>query len=168
LDEVKKQVIVSIIAAMDRNRLIGNNNQLPWRLPADLAHFKRVTMGKPIIMGRKTFESIGKPLPGRINIVLTRSTDFHTEGVLTANTLDQALEMAVGEDEVMVIGGSEIYALALPRADRLYLTYVESSYQGDAWFPPFDSEQWRVIASEEHAADGNNSCDYRFVTYERK
>ena len=119
-------------------------------------------------MGRKTFESIGKPLPGRINIVLTRSTDFHTEGVLTANTLDQALEMAAGEDEVMVIGGSEIYALALPRADRLYLTYVESSYQGDAWFPPFDSEQWRVIASEEHAADGNNSCDYRFVTYERK
>jgi dihydrofolate reductase len=107
-------------------------------------------------------------LPGRINIVLTRSTDLHTEGVLTANTLEQALEMAAGEDEAMVIGGSAIYALALPRADRLYLTYVENSYEGDAWFPPFDSEQWRVIASEEHAADGKNPCGYRFVTYERK
>ena len=161
-------MIVSIIAAMDRNRLIGNNNQLPWRLPADLAHFKRVTMGKPIIMGRKTYESIGRPLPGRTNIVLTRSADFHAEGVVVANTLQQALDYAAIENEVMIIGGSAIYELALPRADRLYLTYVENSFEGDAWFPEVDLEQWNVIASEEHRADEKNSSDYRFVTYARK
>lgn len=161
-------MLVSIIAAMDRNRLIGSNNQLPWHLPADLAHFKQVTMGKPIIMGRKTYESIGRPLPGRTNIVLTRSPDFHAEGVVTANTLQQALDYASVEDEVMIIGGSSIYELALPGADRLYLTYVESDCEGDAWFPEFDIERWRIVASEQHAADEKNSSDYRFVTYDRK
>jgi dihydrofolate reductase len=161
-------VLVSIIAAMDRNRLIGNENQLPWHLPADLAHFKRVTMGKPIIMGRKTYESIGRPLPGRTNIVLTRSSDFNAEGVLTANTLEQALNHVSAEDEVMIIGGSTIYELTLPRADRLYLTYVEGSFEGDAWFPDFDLEQWLIVASEEHSADQKNSSAYRFVTYARK
>ena len=161
-------MIVSIIAAMDRNRLIGSNNQLPWHLPADLAHFKQVTMGKPIIMGRKTYESIGRSLPGRTNIVLTRSADFRAEGVLTAHTLEQALNYVSEEDEVMIIGGSTIYELALPRADRLYLTYVESASEGDAWFPEFDIERWRVVASEQHRADEKNSSDYRFVSYERK
>ena len=161
-------MLVSIIAAMDRNRLIGNNNQLPWHLPADLAHFKQVTMGKPIIMGRKTYESIGRPLPGRTNIVLTRSPDFYAEGVLTAKTLEQALDYVSAEDEVMVIGGSTIYELTLPRADRLYLTYVENSYQGDAWFPDFDLEQWSIVTSEEHSADEINSSAYRFVAYARK
>ena len=161
-------MIVSIIAAMDRNRLIGNNNQLPWHLPADLAHFKQVTMGKPIIMGRKTYESIGRPLPGRTNIVLTRSANFRAEGVLTAHTLEQALDYVSVEDEAMIIGGSTIYELALPRADRLYLTYVESTCEGDAWFPEFDIERWRVVASEQHRADEKNSSDYRFVCYERK
>jgi len=161
-------VLVSIIAAMDRNRLIGNKNQLPWYLPADLAHFKQVTMGKPIIMGRKTYDSIGRPLPGRTNIVLTRSADFHAEGVVTANTLQQALDYVSTENEVMIIGGSTIYELALPRADRLYLTYVENSFEGDAWFPDFDLDQWHIIASEEHSADEKNSSTYRFVTYERK
>jgi len=161
-------VLVSIIAAMDRNRLIGNKNQLPWHLPADLAHFKKVTMGKPIIMGRKTYDSIGRPLPGRTNIVLTRSDDFHAEGVLKANSLEQAQEYVAGAGEVMVIGGSTVYQLALPGADRLYMTYVENNYQGDAWFPEFDLEQWRIIASEQHGADKKNSCAYRFVTYERK
>lgn len=161
-------MIVSIIAAMDRDRLIGDRNRLPWHLPADLAHFKQVTMGKPIIMGRKTYESIGKPLPGRTNIVLTRSAEFHAEGVVTASTLQQALDYAATEDEVMIIGGSTIYELALPRADRLYLTYVENSFEGDAWFPDFDPEQWHIIASEEHRADQKNSSAYRFVTYERK
>ena len=159
---------MSIIAAMDRNRLIGNKNQLPWRLPADLAHFKRVTMGKPIIMGRKTYESIGRPLPGRTNIVLTRSAEFRADGVLTAHTLEQALDYVSDEDEVMIIGGSTIYELALPAADRLYLTYVESEYEGDAWFPEFDIEQWAIITSEQHAADEKNATDYRFVSYERK
>jgi dihydrofolate reductase len=161
-------VLVSIIAAMDRNRLIGNKNRLPWHLPADLAHFKHVTMGKPIIMGRKTFESIGRPLPGRTNIVLTRSADFHAEGVMAANTLQQALDYAASADEVMIIGGSAVYELALPRADRLYMTYIEGSFDGDAWFPDLDSEQWHIISSEEHSADAKNTCAYRFVTYERK
>ena len=161
-------MLVSIIAAMDRNRLIGKENQLPWHLPADLAHFKQVTMGKPIIMGRKTYESIGRALPGRTNIVLTRSSDFNAEGVLTANTLEQALDYVSSEDEVMIIGGSAIYELTLPRADQLYLTYVENSFEGDAWFPDFDLEQWHVIASEEHSADEKNSSAYRFVTYARK
>ena len=161
-------MLVSIIAAMDRNRLIGSNNQLPWHLPADLAHFKQVTMGKPIIMGRKTYESIGRPLPGRTNIVLTRSADFRAEGVLTAHTFEQALDYVSEEDEVMIIGGSTIYELALPRVDRLYITYVESACEGDAWFPEFDIERWRVIASERHRADEKNSSDYRFVSYERK
>ena len=161
-------MLVSIIAAMDRNRLIGRNNQLPWHLPADLAHFKQVTMGKPIIMGRKTYDSIGRPLPGRTNIVLTRSADFRAKGVLTAHTLEQALDYVSEEGEVMIIGGSTIYELALPRADRLYLTYVEITCEGDAWFPEFDIERWRVVASEQHRADEKNSSDYRFVNYERK
>lgn len=159
---------ISIIAAMDRNRLIGNRNQLPWHLPADLAHFKRVTMGKPVIMGRKTFESIGRPLPGRTNIVLTGSADFRADGVLVASSLDQALEYASGADEAMVIGGGMIYRLVLPSADRLYLTLVDNAYEGDAWFPDFDPAEWRIIASEAHAADDKNPSDYRFVTYERK
>ena len=159
---------VSIIAAMDRNRLIGNNNQLPWHLPADLAHFKKVTMGKPIIMGRKTYESIGRPLPGRTNIVLTRSADFHAEGVVIAESLEQALEHAAGNDEVMIIGGSSVYELALPEADRLYLTHIREAYQGDAWFPDFNPGQWRAVASEEHGADDKNPCNYSFVTYDRK
>ena len=161
-------MIVSIIAAMDRNCLIGKKNQLPWHLPADLAHFKQVTMGKPVIMGRKTYESIGRPLPGRTNIVLTRSDDFDVQGVVTAGTLEQALDHASAAEEVMIIGGSAIYELALPRADRLYLTHVEGSFQGDAWFPQFETEQWRIIASERHSADDKNTSDYRFVTYERK
>jgi dihydrofolate reductase len=161
-------MLVSIIAAMDRNRLIGNNNQLPWHLPADLAHFKRVTMGKPIIMGRKTFESIGRPLPGRSNIVLTRSINFQADGVMIAHSVEEALKQAGGASEVMIIGGSSIYELFLPEADRLYLTCVEDSYEGDAWFPEFDSDQWRVVASEAHTADEKNSSAYRFVTCVRK
>lgn len=161
-------MIVSIIAAMDRNRLIGNRNQLPWHLPADLVHFKQVTMGKPIIMGRKTYESIGRPLPGRTNIVLTRSRDFDAEGVLVANTLQQALDYVPAVDEVMIIGGSSIYELALPAADRLYLTFVENSFEGDAWFPEYDQGQWRMVSSEQHPADEKNSADYRFVNYVRK
>ena len=161
-------MLVSIVAAMDRNRLIGRKNQLPWHLPADLAHFKRITMGKPIIMGRGTYESIGRPLPGRTKLVLTRSVDFHAEGVTVVRSLQQALEAAAGAQEVMIIGGSSIYELALPLADRLYLTHIEHGYEGDAWFPEFDQAQWRVIASETHVADQKNPCAYRFVTYERK
>ena len=153
---------------MDRNRLIGNKNQLPWHLPADLAHFKRITMGKPIIMGRRTYESIGRPLPGRTNIILSRSEEFAPEGVMTARTLERALELAADVDEAVIIGGSSIYSMALPLADRLYLTLIEDSFEGDAWFPAFDAEQWRIIDSEQHPADAKNPSAYRFVTYERK
>ena len=153
---------------MDRNRLIGSRNQLPWHLPADLAHFKKVTMGKPIIMGRKTYESIGRPLPGRTNIVLTRSADFTADGVSIVASLEQALAMVAAEDEAVIIGGSSIYELALPQVDRLYLTYIENSFEGDAWFPEFSDDDWVEVDSKTHAADDKNKYDCRFVTLERK
>lgn len=161
-------MVISIIAAMDRNRLIGNNNQLPWHLPADFAHFKSVTMGKPIIMGRKTFDSIGKPLPGRTNIVLSRNPGFHIDGVSCVNTFEEALTVVPNEDEVMVIGGSSIYEKLLPKTDRMYLTYVEHDFEGDAWFPYFDVEQWTEKESVIRLADEKNKYNCRFVTLEKK
>ena len=159
---------ITVIAAVARNGVIGRDNALPWRLPADMKHFKELTIGHTVIMGRKTYDSIGRPLPGRTNIVLTRSADFQAEGVIAAASLQRALEIAAGAEEVMIIGGSRVYELALPGADRLYITHIEESYEGDAWFPEFDPTQWRVIASESHAPDLKNPCAYRFVTYERK
>jgi len=153
---------------MDRNRLIGNNNQLPWHLPADFAHFKSVTMGKPVIMGRKTYESIGKPLPGRTNIVLSRDPDIRFEGVACVSSFEQALLLVADAEEVMVIGGSTIYEMLLPRANRLYLTYVDAEFEGDAWFPEFDKNQWFELESVLRKADEKNLYDCRFVTLEKK
>ncbi len=153
---------------MDRNRLIGNNNQLPWHLPADFAHFKSVTMGKPVIMGRKTYESIGKPLPGRTNIVLTRDPGMTFEGVSCASSIEQALALVADAEEVMIIGGSTIYEMLLPQANRLYLTYVDAEFEGDAWFPEFDNNQWSEIESVLRNADEKNAYDCRFVTLEKK
>ena len=161
-------MIISIIAAMDRNRLIGNNNQLPWHLPADFAHFKSVTMGKPVVMGRKTHESIGKPLPGRTNIVLTRNADIKFEGVECVSSFEQALALVADVEEVMVIGGSTIYEMLLPQVNRLYFTYVDAEFDGDAWFPEFDVNQWYEIESVIRKADEKNRYDCRFVTLERK
>ena len=161
-------MIISIIAAMDRSHLIGNNNQLPWHLPADFAHFKSTTMGKPIIMGRKTFESIGKPLPGRQNIVLSRNAETHYEGVECVTSFEQAVKLVPQADEVMVIGGSTIYEMILPRADRLYITYVDAEFEGDAWFPAFDDGQWVEKKSVTRPADEKNLYECRFVTLERK
>jgi dihydrofolate reductase len=161
-------MIISIIAAMDRNQLIGNNNQLPWHLPADFAHFKAVTMGKPIIMGRKTYESIGKPLPGRTNIVLSRDASTHFEGVECVTSFDDAVKVVSGAEEVMVIGGSTIYQMLMPQIDRMYLTYVDAEFEGDAWFPEFDKNQWfekEVVACP---ADEKNAYICRFVTLEKK
>jgi dihydrofolate reductase len=160
-------MIVSLIAAMDRNRLIGRDNALPWRLPADLAHFKKMTSGKPIVMGRKTFESIGKPLPGRTSIVLSRSSGFAAEGVLVAGSLDSALDLAGAVAEVLVIGGSAVYELALPRAQRLYLTLVDGEFEGDSWFPCIDPGQWREIKRDTHGADVGNPHNYSFVVLEK-
>lgn len=157
-----------MIAAMDRNHLIGNNNQLPWHLPADFAHFKSTTMGKPIIMGRKTFESIGKPLPGRTNIVLSRNPETQFEGVVCVNHFEDVLAAVPEAQEIMIIGGSMVYEMLLPQADRLYLTCVEAEFEGDAWFPAFDKDQWLEVESLTRPADEKNAYACRFVTLEKK
>ena len=153
---------------MDRNRLIGNNNQLPWHLPADFAHFKSVTMGKPVIMGRKTYESIGRPLPGRTNIVLSRGSDTRFDGAECVSSFEKALTLVPEAEEVMVIGGSTVYEMLLPRADRLYLTCVDAEFDGDAWFPEFDIDQWDELESVLRKADEKNLYDCRFITMEKK
>lgn len=157
-------MIVSLVVARADNGVIGKDNALPWHLPADLRHFKRLTLGKPVIMGRRTFESIGKPLPGRENIVLTRDPDWRAEGVTVAAGLDIALANDVAE--VSVIGGAQVYAVALPLADRIYLTEVHASPEGDTVLPPFGPD-WQEVAREHHAADGDQPA-YSFVTLERR
>ncbi|MDP1932262.1 MAG: type 3 dihydrofolate reductase [Gammaproteobacteria bacterium] len=165
---------LALIWAMARNRTIGRNNALPWLLPEDMKYFKRVTMGKPIIMGRKTWDSIGRPLPGRTNIVITRDRTFHADGVKVVHTLDDALSLAEnislidGAEEVVVIGGAEIYALALPRADRLYMTQVHADVDGDAHFPAFNLDEWQELTREDHQASDPNPYDYSFIILERK
>ena len=157
---------------MARNRVIGRNGDLPWQLPADLRHFKSVTMGKPIIMGRKTFESIGRPLPGRKNIVVTRRANFVSDGVLISNNLTAAIALgkAIASednvDEIMVIGGGEIYAKALSDADRLYLTEVHADIDGDTFFPALDRGLWREKNRNSHAADGDKP-GFDFILLER-
>ena len=156
---------LSLIAALDRHHAIGKGNALPWHLPADLKRFKALTLGKPVLMGRKTAESIGRALPGRRNLVLTRSGRVPFDGMEAVASLPDAL--AAGE-EVCVIGGGEVYALALPMATHLYLTHVETVVEGaDAFFPAFDAAQWRVAAREVHAADGKHAFAFEFVDYVR-
>jgi dihydrofolate reductase len=159
---------ISLIVALARNRVIGRDNQLPWRLSADLQHFKRLTMGKPIVMGRKTCESIGRPLPGRTNIVVTRDSSFSAAGCRVVHSIDAALVAAGGADEVMIMGGENLYSQLLPRADRLYLTEVQADVSGDAWFPEFDQAQWQELERESHRADENNEFDYDFVVLARR
>ncbi len=163
----------AIIVAAAQNRVIGINNKLPWYLPEDLKYFKHVTMGKPIIMGRKTWESIGRPLPGRTNIVLTQNADYSAEGAKVVNTWSEAVGIAeaVGEidgvDEVMVIGGAGIYEMCLNEVNRLYYTKVHAEVAGDAWFPEVDWDQWQLVGSEDYKASGNNPYDYSFCVYDR-
>lgn len=165
---------LAMIVAMAQNRVIGRNNKLPWYLPEDLKYFKRVTMGKPIIMGRKTYESIGRPLPGRPNIILTRQGFEAPEGVHVVNTLEEAqdliesLALIEGYDEAMIIGGSQIYSMAFEQCDRLYLTRVHDNVEGDAYFPEYDEHAWVEVAREDYAADGPNPYDYSFIVYDRK
>ncbi len=159
-----------LIAAMAANRVIGGNNKMLWHLPADLKHFKQLTMGKPILMGRKTFESIGgKPLPGRINIVITRDTSFEYPGVFVAHDLASAWQLAQSHavDEIMVMGGASIYEQALPLADRLYLTFIQLNVAGDAYFPDISAYRWSEIESHSFRPDDNNPFNYSFVTYDR-
>lgn len=139
---------VSLIWAMASNRVIGRGNRLPWKLSTDMQHFRRVTMGKPVIMGRRTFESLKKPLPGRLNVVVTRNPDLLVPGAKVTHSLEDALDIAAaqceidGQDELFVIGGAQLYAAALPIADRLYVTDVHAEIEGDTWFPAFDREAW--------------------------
>ena len=164
---------LALIAAVARNGVIGRDNALPWHLPGDLKYFKAVTLGKPVVMGRKTWESLGRPLPGRTNIVISRQAGYAPAGARVVGSLDAALQLAAqvalidGVDECVVIGGAEIYAQALPRCDRLYLTEVHAAVDGDAFFPAWDRGAWRETARENHAAAGSNPYAYSFVVYER-
>ncbi len=158
---------ISIIAAMAHNRVIGRDNKIPWRMPADLARFKQLTMGHCLLMGRKTFESIGRPLPGRTTVVITRQKKYAPEGVRVAHSLQQALRMATGE-EVFIAGGAEIYAQALPLADRMYLTIIRRNFEGDTYFPELDKSRWQLVWEADHKADQDNPCNYSFLLYERK
>jgi dihydrofolate reductase len=159
--------MISLIVAASTNNAIGIGGDLPWRLSDDLKRFKAVTMGKPIIMGRKTWDSIGRPLPGRQNIVVTRQPEFSAEGCDVVASVAEAVAIAGDVDEVMVIGGSQIYELALPSADRIYLTRVHAEVEGDAFFPDVDESRWRLISDERHAADERNEFNFSSRIYDR-
>ncbi|MCF3096183.1 type 3 dihydrofolate reductase [Aeromonas australiensis] len=161
---------ISMIAAMAHDRVIGKDNQMPWHLPADLAHFKRVTLGKPVLMGRKTFESIGRPLPGRRNLVISRNPDYQAEGIEVVGSVEAALALLAGSsvEELMVIGGGHLYAEMLPSADCLYLTRIDLAVEGDTRFPAFDDGQWQRADCESHPADEKNPHPYSFETWQRR
>ncbi|WP_299871672.1 type 3 dihydrofolate reductase [uncultured Cocleimonas sp.] len=158
---------LSMIAAMSQNRVIGLDNKMPWHLPADLQFFKKTTLGSPIIMGRKTYDSIGRPLPGRLNIILSRNTDLEIEGCTVVNTLSEALEAAEGVDEVFITGGAHLYEKFLQDADCLYLTLIDAEFQGDTFFPDYTQYAWKQIDRIDNPADEKNPYPYSFVTLER-
>lgn len=160
-------MMISLIAAMAADRVIGMDNAMPWHLPADLAWFKRQTLDKPVIMGRRTWESIGRPLPGRLNIVIS-SQPGDADGVSWVTSIDEALQAAGEVDEVMVIGGGRIYEQLLPRADRLYLTHIDAEVVGDTTFPDFEPEEWQSTFSEFHDADEKNSHSFCFEILQRR
>lgn len=160
--------ILSFIAAVARNGVIGVRNTLPWHLPADLKHFKHLTLGKPILMGRATHQSLGRPLPGRDNIVITRDLAYPAPGCTLVHSVDQALAVANGAEELMVIGGAQLYAQLLPQAQRLYLTLVHGHYAGDAYFPRYEPAHWHELSRDDHPIDANHAVAYSFVTLERR
>ena len=159
---------LSLIAAMADNRVIGIENRLPWNLPADMKWFRQHTLGKPVIMGRKTFESIGKALPQRTNIVVSRDETFSAPGCQVVGDLAAALEAVKDAEEAMVIGGASFYQQTLPRADRLYLTLIHADVEGDAWFPQINFSEWQALERQDHRADDKNGYDYSFLILERK
>ncbi len=159
---------LSLIVAMDQNRLIGANNGLPWHLPADLRHFRQLTMGKPIIMGRLTAESIGRALPGRDNIVISHHPEqFSIPGMVAVDGLAAAWSLCQGKDELMLIGGASLYMQALGSAERIYLTRIAAAFEGDTYFPKLSTDDWQLVASEAHVADEKNPYDYVFETLQR-
>ncbi len=159
-----------MIAALAKKQVIGKNNLMPWHMPADLAHFKRVTLGKPVLMGRKTFESIGRPLPGRRNLVISRNPGYQAEGIEVVSSVEAALALLAGSsvEELMVIGGGHLYAEMLPSADCLYLTRIDLAVEGDTRFPAFDDGQWQRVDCESHPADEKNPHPYSFETWLRR
>ena len=159
---------VSLIVAMANNRVIGINNTLPWHLPADLKHFKALTMGHHILMGRKTYESIGKPLPGRTSVVVTRNPNYTVEGVTIAHTLEEAIALSDSDPEIFIIGGAELYRQAIQLADRIYLTEIELEITGDAHFTELNKNEWQESSRISHAPDEKNLYHYHFVTYDKK
>jgi dihydrofolate reductase len=156
-----------MVVAMDTSGVIGRDNGLPWHLPADLQHFKRTTMGKPILMGRKTYESIGRPLPGRTNIVITRDTGYRVAGCVVVHSIDAALVAAGDQDEIMVIGGADFYRQVLPRTDTIYLTRIHEAFDGDTCFPELNAADWREVERSDHTADAKNPHDYSFIRLDR-
>jgi dihydrofolate reductase len=158
---------LALIAAMARNRVIGHNNALIWHLPEDLKHFKNTTSGHHIIMGRKTFESIGRPLPNRVNIVVSRNADLSIPGVMVTHSLEEAIQKSAADTQPFVVGGAQLYAAALPFATDLYLTHIDKDFEGDAFFPEFSMNDWQVVATETHQKEGPDGFTYSFVHYQR-
>jgi dihydrofolate reductase len=163
-----QQPLVSLIVAMAQNGVIGRDNALPWRLPQDLKRFKAFTLGKPVLMGRKTFESIGRPLPGRDNLVLSRDRGYYAHGVIVVHSVEEALVQAQASVELVAIGGAEIFRLVLPFARRMYLTHVHADVPGDTYFPGFDPSQWADLECSTHPPDDEHAYALTFVTLERR
>ena len=159
---------LSIIVAMATNRTIGINNTLPWRIPEDLRHFKALTMGHHMIMGRKTFDSIGKPLPGRTTVVVTRNRELKIEGCIIVHSLQEAIDACAGDEQIFIVGGAELYAQALPLTGMLYITEIQKDVQGDAHFPQFDRNEWIEESRERHSQQEPQPLEYHFVTCRRK
>ncbi len=162
-------MIVSAIVAIAENNVMGKDNDIPWYLPADLKYFKKTTLGHHIIMGRKTYQSIGNPLPKRTNIIITRNPFFIASGCISTNSIEQALSVALenGEEEAFIIGGAEIYKLSIPYLDKLYITKVDLNIKGDTFFPEIDFSNWNLISEEPHEKNGKNEFDYTFKVYHK-
>lgn len=161
--------MISIIVAAGENNVIGRDNKLPWRMPADTKYFKSTTKGNVVVMGRKTFESLGKPLPDRVNIVISRRKDFNAEGIIVAESLTEALKKAgehAGKD-IFIIGGGEIYRQSLVLTDRVHLTRIHATFEGDTFFPELTADKWRILSREDHQPDDRNPHAYSFIIYER-
>ena len=163
---------LSILVAMARNRVIGRNNQLPWHLPADLKHFKSLTMGKPIVMGRKTYESIGRPLPGRTNIIITHQTNYQALGAIVVNSIAAALQACKDtnpiNNESFIIGGEKLFQQTLEICQRMYITEIQKDFEGDTFFPEFDPDVWEETQRDKHIAENNDNLEYHFVILDRK
>lgn len=163
---------LSILVAMARNRVIGRNNQLPWHLPADLKHFKFLTMGKPIVMGRKTYESIGRPLPGRTNIIITHQTNYQAPGAIVVNSVAEALQVCKDantiNNESFMIGGEKLFQQTLEICQRMYITEIQKDFEGDTFFPEFDPDDWKETQRDKHIAENDDNLEYHFVILDRK